>query len=208
MHDPTGDLRRQPARSRIRRVLARFDTVDRAAYLAVAASRTPMLDAGLARLSNAANNSGLWLATAAGLAVLGGRRQRHAAALGVTAIVVTSATVNLLIKPVLRRARPNRHDAAVPELRHVRMPASHSFPSGHAASAFAFATTVGHQLPAAALPLRILATAVAYSRIHTGVHYPGDVLVGAGIGAMCGTAVRSTVNRRTLAPSRPRRRGR
>ena len=59
------------------------------------------------------------------------------------------------------------------------MPVSTSFPSGHSATAFAFATGVGHVLPTASIPLQGLAALVAYSRIHTGVHYPGDVLAGA-----------------------------
>ena len=37
-------------------------------------------------------------------------------------------------------------------------------------------------LPPAAIPLRALAALVAYSRVHTGVHYPGDAIVGALIG--------------------------
>lgn len=57
--------------------------------------------------------------------------------------------------------------------------------SGHAAAAFAFATAAGRQLPAVALPLGALATLVSYSRIHTGVHYPTDVVVG----ALCGVAL-------------------
>jgi undecaprenyl-diphosphatase len=73
----------------------------------------------------------------------------------------------------------------VPAARHVRMPATTSFPSGHSAAAFAFATGVGRVLPPAAIPLRALAAAVAYSRVHTGVHYPADVV----IGALIGTAV-------------------
>ena len=55
------------------------------------------------------------------------------------------------------------------------MPTSTSFPSGHAASAFAFAYAVGRRIPALAVPIRLLAAGVAYSRVHTGVHYPGDV---------------------------------
>ena len=39
----------------------------------------------------------------------------------------------------------------------------------------------------AAVPLRLLAGAVAYSRVHVGVHYPGDVVIGSIIGG--GTAV-------------------
>ena len=59
------------------------------------------------------------------------------------------------------------------------MPVSRSFPSGHSPQAFAFATGVGEVSPGAAIPLRALAVAVAYSRVHTGVHYPGDVIGGA-----------------------------
>ena len=66
------------------------------------------------------------------------------------------------------------------------MPESTSFPSGHAASAFAFAYAVGRHLPGLAVPIRLLASGVAYSRVHTGVHYPGDVVIGSVLGA--GTA--------------------
>ena len=58
------------------------------------------------------------------------------------------------------------------------MPRSTSFPSGHSASAFAFATGVAAAAPAAGIPLSALAALVAYSRVHTGVHYPVDALVG------------------------------
>lgn len=190
------------------RSLGELDGIDRAVYRAVAGVPSPTLDSRLTRLSNSANGSLLWLGIAAGLAGLGGRRQRRAAALGVAAIGLTSATVNLVVKPVLARERPDRDAAEVAAARHVRMPTSASFPSGHAASAFAFVTAVSDELPVTALPLRLLAVAVGYSRVHTGVHYPGDVIVGSVIGAACGTAVR-TVFRRSLfrgSPSaRPRR---
>jgi len=169
--------------SSVRRALRDLSTVDRAIYAAVATASTPTLDEGLVRLSRAADHSVLWLATAGGLATLGGRRGRRAAASGIGAIGATSAVVNALLKPIGRRRRPDRDGAAVPELRHVSMPRSLSFPSGHAASAFAFATAAGHDLPGAGPPLLALATLVAYSRVHTGVHYPGDVVVGSVIGA-------------------------
>ena len=68
------------------------------------------------------------------------------------------------------------------------MPTSTSFPSGHSASAFAFAGAVAGSIPVLGAPLRGLATAVAYSRVHTGVHYPGDVIVGSVVGATIGEA--------------------
>jgi membrane-associated phospholipid phosphatase len=66
------------------------------------------------------------------------------------------------------------------------MPSSTSFPSGHSASAAAFAVAVGDVLPELQLPLRAAASVVAFSRVYTGVPYPGDVLVGASVGALIG----------------------
>ena len=136
----------------------------------------------MGRLSHAADFSRLSLASAALLALGGGRTGRRAAAQGLAALGVTAAVVNLAVKPLARRRRPDRLAGDVPVARHVPMPSSRSFPSGHSAAAFAFATGVGHVSPAAAVPLRALAALVAYSRIHTGVHYPGDVLAGGLIG--------------------------
>ena len=76
----------------------------------------------------------------------------------------------------------------MPEQRRVPMPTSSSFPSGHSASGFAFAGAVAGSLPGIAVPLRGLAAAVAYSRVHTGVHFPGDVIVGSLVGATIGEA--------------------
>jgi undecaprenyl-diphosphatase len=81
------------------------------------------------------------------------------------------------------------------------MPGSASFPSGHAASGFAFATAIGRDQPWLGLALRFLAVAVAYSRIHAGVHYPGDVVVGSLIGAGAGQAVAGLIDR--LPPTGP-----
>ena len=166
--------------------LRELGAVDRAVYQAVADTPTPELDAPVRRLSNAANYSRLWLAVGAAIAVLGGRRGRRAALEGVLAIGVTSAAVNLGTKPLAQRRRPDRAGSAMFAARQVPMPESTSFPSGHAASAFAFAYAVGRHLPGLAVPIRLLASGVAYSRVHTGVHYPGDVVIGSVLGA--GTA--------------------
>lgn len=159
--------------------------IDTALYAAIARTPTPTLDLAMARLSDAADHSRLSLAAAGLLAVSGGRRGREAALDGLAAVVATSTLVNVALKPLGQRTRPDRETEEVPVARHVRMPASTSFPSGHSAAAFAFATGAGHVLPPAAVPLRGLAALVAYSRVHTGVHYPGDVVAG----ALTGTVV-------------------
>ena len=162
--------------------------IDRAVYGAIASTPTPTLDEPLRRLSNLASHSKLWLGVAGAMFGLGGPTGRRVAVTGVVAIGVTSAVVNLPMKFATRRARPDRDTAGVPGQRRVPMPETTSFPSGHSASAFAFAGAVGASLPELAVPLRGLAAAVAYSRVHTGVHYPGDVVVGSLVGTTIGQA--------------------
>jgi undecaprenyl-diphosphatase len=161
------------------------ERIDVALYAAVAQTPTPTLDRAMAQLSRAADYSRLSVLSAAVLATTGGPRGRHAAAMGLASVGVAATVVNLGMKPLGHRRRPDRAVEQLPVARHVRMPSSTSFPSGHSATAFAFATGVGHILPPAAIPLRALAALIAYSRVHTGVHYPGDVIAG----ALTGTAL-------------------
>jgi membrane-associated phospholipid phosphatase len=134
--------------------------------------------------SNAATGSKLWLAVAVVLAATG-RRGRRASLRGLIAVGVTSITINAGAKQLFPRRRPDRLDTNKGD--NVRMPTSSSFPSGHAASAFAFATAVGSELPQLSLPLYGMATIVGYSRVHTGVHYPSAALTGAVLGSAIGT---------------------
>uniref|UniRef100_UPI000AE4B2B1 phosphatase PAP2 family protein n=1 Tax=Streptomyces acidiscabies TaxID=42234 RepID=UPI000AE4B2B1 len=111
------------------------------------------------------------------------------ALLGLAAVGLASATANLAGKKLVRRPRPHRAEDSPFPGRHVPMPDSASFPSGHTASAVAFAAAVSTALPVTTVPLGLLACAVGYSRVHTGVHYPGDVIAG----AVLGTGAAATV---------------
>jgi membrane-associated phospholipid phosphatase len=178
--------RKRPTLTEVLRDLGRIDL---AVYRAIAATPTPSLDEPLRRLSGVATRSKLWLGIAAVMAAVGGKAGRRAALAGVTALGVDSLVVNVAGKLSVRRNRPDPGDAGVPEARRARMPSSASFPSGHAASGFAFAEAVAETAPGVALPLRVLAAIVAYSRVHTGVHYPGDVIAGALVGSSIGEGI-------------------
>jgi undecaprenyl-diphosphatase len=165
------------------------ERIDVAVYDAILRTPTPSIDAHMRRLTQAANYSRLWVGSAAILAATRGARGRRAAVTGIAAVLVTSAVANLVAKPLGSRRRPDPSDA--PAGRRAPMPLSTSFPSGHSASAFAFATAVGDILPRDAIPIRALASAVAYSRVHTGLHYPADVIGG----ALLGTALAQLTTR-------------
>jgi membrane-associated phospholipid phosphatase len=61
----------------------------------------------------------------------------------------------------------------------------YSFPSGHASTAFAAATTLSIQYKKwyVVTPAYLWAAGVSYSRMHLGVHYPTDIMAGAVFGA-------------------------
>lgn len=167
----------------LRPYLVEAEKIDRAVYASVARVSTPRLDLVMRFLSSASNYSRLSIGCAALLAATGGATGRRAAASGLASVAVTSAFVNVVLKNVGRRRRPSPMPGVITSARRIAMPKSPSFPSGHAASAMAFAAGVGHVSRIASLPLYTLAALVGYSRVHTGVHYPSDVLVGALAGA-------------------------
>lgn len=192
---PAARGRRAPAEHRTRlhgsRTLRRLGRVDRWAFDRVAAARLPGLEYVLPRLSRFADHGVLWFTTAGALGTVGGARLRRAALRGSIAIAVASPAVNVLGKQAFRRRRPVVD--LVPPIRiRWKLPTSHAFPSGHSASAAAFATGVAMEAPrAVAVPVAATAAAVAFSRVYTGAHYPGDVLAGIGVGALAALGTRA-----------------
>jgi undecaprenyl-diphosphatase len=173
-----------------RGLLRRLGRVDRWAFDRVAAARLPGLEYVLPRLSRFADHGVLWFGSAGVMGVTGRPRLRRAALRGSIAIAVASPMVNLVGKQAFRRKRPVVD--LVPPIRiRWKLPTSHAFPSGHSASAAAFATGVALEAPrAVAVPVLGAAAAVAFSRVYTGAHYPGDVLAGLGIGALAALGTR------------------
>ena len=151
----------------------------------------------LPRLSRSANHGVLWFAAAAAIVASRTPRARRAAARGLASLGLASLTVNTVCKHSVRRSRPGL--GPVPLVRRLkRQPVTTSFPSGHAASAAAFATGVALESPAWGAVVAPLAWSVAASRVYTGVHFPGDVLAGALLGAGTAVAVRGLVPPHTM----------
>src|SRR5438309_5767344 len=168
------------------RALAALDAWDQWLFRRLTRRERRVIDHRLKQLSTSADRSVLWFAIAALIAIFGGHRARRAAFRGLVSIAITSTLVNLPLKYLARRNRPpmRRGDRPLP----VSLPGSFSFPSGHSASAFAFATGVALEEPRLLGPILPLATGVAYSRVHLRVHYPFDVLAGVLIGTTMGLA--------------------
>jgi len=113
----------------------------------------------------------------------GGRRDRLAALLVLLAIGASDMIGARLLKPGIGRVRPCY------ELQNVRLLVScggkHSFPSNHAANAFAAAVTLSFFYRRYSRYFFSTALLVGLSRIFVGVHYPGDVLGGFILGSLC-----------------------
>ncbi|QGG94786.1 alpha/beta fold hydrolase [Actinomarinicola tropica] len=108
---------------------------------------------------------------------------RRAARLS-TSLGIESALVNGAIKSLFRRTRPI-HDGERPHT--LRMPATSSFPSGHASSAFMAARLLSDRNGLGPL-WYALAAVVATSRVHVRIHHPSDVVGGAVLGIVLGEA--------------------
>lgn len=118
----------------------------------------------------------LWLA----------RKKKEASALLIALPIVILFAVSM--KYAIDRPRPYDVIQAVDPF---YLPIDPSFPSAHAMTVFAAAVAIGRKWHKTLIPLLFLASAVGFSRVYIGVHYPYDVLSGALIGILIGLVVDS-----------------
>lgn len=96
--------------------------------------------------------------------------------------VAASIFITIATKRIIKRDRPF---VTYPEIEKLTSGGGYSLPSGHTSIAFATATSLTMTYPKwyVIVPAFGWASAIGYSRMHLGVHYPSDVLAGALIGS-------------------------
>ena len=138
--------------------------------------------------------SARWFVVVVGTTVLGtillagGPRRRELLLAFGLALVFSDTLGAQVLRPLIGRMRPCF--ALPPGTFRWLAPASDvgSLPSLHAANFFAMAFVTWSTIRGAGLVALGVAAAVAWSRVHVGVHWPSDVLAGAVWGASCATA--------------------
>lgn len=138
------------------------------------------------------------------LMVFGGRRGRVTALVLAVTLLMTDQMSSHVIKPLVQRERPCVELSDVRAL--MGLKTSFSFPSSHAANIFGAATVLSLEYRRLMIPFIVIATAVAYSRVYVGVHYPLDVIGGAALGVGFGAGA-SVLARRSLGRLSSRRKG-
>lgn len=99
--------------------------------------------------------------------------------------IVLSDQISVFVKELVERLRPSHEPGLVNEI-HITAGKGgmYSFVSSHAANSFALSVFIGLVARSKRMwaGLMIWSLLTAYSRVYVGVHYPFDVLAGAGLG--------------------------
>jgi hypothetical protein len=113
-----------------------------------------------------------------------GDREVRDAGLRVTSSLAMAAVVVTVAKFVAGRSRPSQSNSDADDF--SPFSGRTSAPSGHAAMAFALASSLGEEIHNrwASAGLYTIATATAWSRVNDNVHWFSDVVAGAAVGVV------------------------
>ena len=160
----------------------------------------PWLDVLMVAITKSGDMAAVWFVLAL-LLCLKPQTRPYACRI-VTAVVLSVLVCNLGLKPLFCRLRP--FEVAEHALL-IAPPHGSSFPSGHSCASFAAALSLCRAEKRLFLPACAYAALIAFSRMYLFVHFPGDVLAGALIGAALGLAADRIWQRLATRKAAPRR---
>jgi undecaprenyl-diphosphatase len=150
--------------------------------VACAVARAVASEILLGLLRSASRLGDLWLSVSVGLLLLAAGDLAHAAVY--VAFSLLAVALQKILKRTCGRLRPCERPGGPPQ--RVPIPDKGSFPSGHTLHAVMAAVVVAALLPSLTAVFLVVAVLVAVSRVVLGVHYPSDVVAGAGLGVSLG----------------------
>lgn len=179
----TSEPQREYLRQAVLRRLAPLDALDANLFLAINhLPHTHALNAFFYTLTTIFNLVAPWYGELGIMALRDRKNAKNILQESVLPLMITTSLTELVIKPYFRRRRP--FISIIQAIVIGRKPGTWSFPSGHAAAAFAGAWLLNHQSPRPGLLRYFVASLVGFSRIYLGDHYPGDVASGALFGLL------------------------
>jgi len=115
------------------------------------------------------------------------RKYRTIGIMCILALVLTSIIGEGFLKHLIQRQRPCNKRSIKGNL--IPKPITYSFPSGHTASSFAAAWVISSQIGELLVPVLIIASLIAFSRLYLLLHYPSDIIMGVVLGLICSDVI-------------------
>ena len=151
--------------------------------------RVAWLDPIMKAITHVGDYGILWIGLC--IALLIPKKTRWIGIVASSALLLSFIVNNLMLKPIVGRIRPYELDPGIQCI--VKPPFDLSFPSGHAANAMT--VCLGIALASwrkwakwIGICMVGFAVLMGFTRIYVCVHYPTDVFVGLGTGAVCAVA--------------------
>jgi membrane-associated phospholipid phosphatase len=191
----TNVQQREYLREAVLRRLKPLDAVDANLFLAINhLPHTRLLNGFFYSLTTIFNVVAPWYGEMGIMALRDRKRARDIIRESFLPLLFTSMLTEMVIKPYFRRRRP--FISIIQAIVIGKKPGTWSFPSGHAAAAFAGAWLLNHQRPRLSLLRYFVASLVGFSRVYLGDHYPGDVATGSLFGLLSAEGFHRLLKRR------------
>jgi undecaprenyl-diphosphatase len=166
-------------------MLKSLDTIDRTILLWMHGKHNSLLDQLMPFITNADNWGIPIFLLIVFLGFKAGKKGKISLAILILALAFTDSICAQILKPLFERVRPSHVSMDGLNLL-VPKGGKWSMPSNHAANIFALAVVLSYFYDRIKIPLFILASLIALSRVYVGVHYPSDVIVGGLLGYAIG----------------------